>query len=376
MSELRINNITDRAGSSGPIIAGVSTVSSTSHMVMPSGPTEMRPNPPSKLPLSGKQEILSSGGRGRGIFFANYPAPSSDAIEKIEIATTGNATDFGDTSAPRNLGASFASSTRGILAGGQPGASPYYVSTIDFVIISSEGGANDFGDLTKGRLDSLISDRGACGGGNDRTRGLIAGGNTPGDGGARKTIDFVTMASTGDSSDFGELIQQRFDFNGSVGNGVRAIFAGGYSQTTPAATFFKSIETVNVQTRGSTTKFGELSATRGRTTSTSNSTRGLVGIGGGPAPNTRTDIIEFITLSTEGNVTDFGNLVSSVLSPNATSSSTRGVVAGGNDGSPAQIDIIQFVTISTTGNATDFGDLSAAKQGLSGCSDVNGGLAQ
>ena len=50
MSELRINNITDRAGSNGPIIAGVSTVTSTSHMVMPSGPTEMR------------------GGRGRSVF--------------------------------------------------------------------------------------------------------------------------------------------------------------------------------------------------------------------------------------------------------------------------------------------------------------------
>ena len=46
MSELRINNITDRVGSSGPIIAGVSTVSSTSHMVMPSGPTAFRNNDP------------------------------------------------------------------------------------------------------------------------------------------------------------------------------------------------------------------------------------------------------------------------------------------------------------------------------------------
>ena len=54
MSELRINNITDRAGSSGPIIAGVSTVTSTSHMVMPSGPTDMR------------------GGRGRGVFGTGY----------------------------------------------------------------------------------------------------------------------------------------------------------------------------------------------------------------------------------------------------------------------------------------------------------------
>ena len=49
MSELRINNITDRVGLSGPVIAGVSTVTSTTHMVMPSGPTEMR------------------GGRGRGV---------------------------------------------------------------------------------------------------------------------------------------------------------------------------------------------------------------------------------------------------------------------------------------------------------------------
>ena len=81
MSELRINNITDRAGSSGPIIAGVSTVTSTSHMVMPSGPTEMR------------------GGRGRGIFAGGYEVPAvTSEIQTIEIATTGNGTRFGDLS--------------------------------------------------------------------------------------------------------------------------------------------------------------------------------------------------------------------------------------------------------------------------------------
>ena len=78
MSELRINNITDRAGSSGPIIAGVSTVTSTSHMVMPSGPTEMR------------------GGRGRGIFGGGETPTQVNTIDKIEIATTGNAIDFGN----------------------------------------------------------------------------------------------------------------------------------------------------------------------------------------------------------------------------------------------------------------------------------------
>ena len=79
MSQLRIDNITDRVGSSGPIIAGVSTVSSTSHMVMPSGSTEMR------------------GGRGRGITGGGFVSPSSqNVMDFIEIATTGNAADFGD----------------------------------------------------------------------------------------------------------------------------------------------------------------------------------------------------------------------------------------------------------------------------------------
>ena len=100
MSELRINNITDTAGSSGPIIAGVSTVTSTSHMVMPSGPTEMRPNPPSKLPLGGRQEILTSGGR---VFSLNYHASNLEdcvsyiynKIDEIKFDGTIYRTDIG-----------------------------------------------------------------------------------------------------------------------------------------------------------------------------------------------------------------------------------------------------------------------------------------
>ena len=353
MSELRINNITDRAGSSGPIIAGVSTVTSTTHMVMPSGLTEMR------------------GGRGRGILWVNN-APSTKTLNKIEIATTGNATDFGDSKVSASYKSSFASSTRGIFAGGQPNASPYYITDIEYVTISSSGGGNDFGDLNKGRLTSIDARRGAAAGSNDSTRGLIAGGNTPGDGGARKTIDFVTMASTGDSSDFGELVQERFDFMGGMGNGVRAVFAGGYSQTSPAATFFKMIDTVNVQTKGEATKFGELSATRGRTANTSNNTRGL-NLGGGPGPAARTNTIEFITLSTEGNAQDFGDLSNPLLSHGACASSTRAVQTGGSISSGAT-NTMQFVTISTTGDATDFGDMTVAASANTAISDVNGGL--
>ena len=53
MSDLKINNITDRTGGSGPVIAGVSTVSTTGSFTVPVGPTEYR-----------------GGGRQRGIFLS------------------------------------------------------------------------------------------------------------------------------------------------------------------------------------------------------------------------------------------------------------------------------------------------------------------
>lgn len=42
MSVIKVNNITNRDGTSGPVIAGITTVSSTSHMVVPTGSTGQR----------------------------------------------------------------------------------------------------------------------------------------------------------------------------------------------------------------------------------------------------------------------------------------------------------------------------------------------
>ena len=74
MSDIKINNITDRTGDSGPIFAGISTVSTSAFMVMPSGPTEFR------------------GGRGRGVFagsatpfFATLKLPKSVAFAVVAI---------------------------------------------------------------------------------------------------------------------------------------------------------------------------------------------------------------------------------------------------------------------------------------------------
>ena len=79
MSEFKVNTITNRDGSHGPQVCGITTFGS-SGMQLPSGPTEFR------------------GASGRGIFAAGlrHPSATTEAMDLIEIASTGNATDFGN----------------------------------------------------------------------------------------------------------------------------------------------------------------------------------------------------------------------------------------------------------------------------------------
>jgi hypothetical protein len=80
MSEIRVNNITNRDGSTGTTVAGIPVVDSTSHFVVPSGDTAER------------------GSRGRGVFGGGYNPTFTNRIEYITIATLGNSSDFGDLS--------------------------------------------------------------------------------------------------------------------------------------------------------------------------------------------------------------------------------------------------------------------------------------
>ena len=343
MSELRINNITDRVGSSGPIIAGVSTVSSTSHMVMPSGPTEMR------------------GGRGRGIIGGGYVAPSPatgnvKTIDKIEIATTGDATDFGDLAQTANLvGSGAASATRGIFFGRFD--SPATKDEIQYVTISSDGGANDFGDL--------VNARAGASGLSDNTRGVIASGYLETYQNGTNSMEFVTIATTGDANDFGDLTFSGGYYPMCCASPTRGIIAGGRDANNKN----NVIDFITIQSKGNGIKFGELLTHEGGV-GCSNSTRGI--FAGGYTHPSIVNIITFITISTFGNDTDFGDLTAVRRGLAGTSSSTRAIFAGGQ--TPTIVNTIDFITIASTGNATNFGDLNSTKKNHAACSDVNGGL--
>ena len=77
MSEFKVNTITNRDGSYGPQVCGITTFGS-SGMQLPSGPTEFR------------------GGRGRNVTYGGAGSDYVSGMNVMDIATTGTAVDFGD----------------------------------------------------------------------------------------------------------------------------------------------------------------------------------------------------------------------------------------------------------------------------------------
>ena len=192
MSDLKINNITNRIGDGGPVIAGVSTVSSSAFMVIPSGNTEIR-----------------GAGSGRAIVFVGATPSATTLIDAFNTASQGNAFDFGDASAARynNGHGGCASNTRGVIADG---------TLMEYVVFSSGGGSNDFGD------HRVVTSAG-IGHAADGVRGLLAGGYVaPINLG---TIDYITIATTGKSSEYGEFDDGSTGGYSPMASPTRAVFA-------------------------------------------------------------------------------------------------------------------------------------------------------
>ena len=354
MSLIKINNITNRNGDTGPIIAGVSSVRSTGFMIMPSGDTEIR-----------------GAGSGRGIHAGGSNSPSApngtDVADYFTIATTGNAVDFGNLSVARYNPAACSSSTRGIFAGGQ--GSPGTLSNVmAYFLISSGGGAIDFGDVTEVIQATTLT--------SNSTRGVMMGGQNP-NGDYTNTriraIRFIEMATTGDTNDFGELSVLWQTGGSGLSSPTRSFIPGGQIGTGPAIgdkAFTSDIDFVTFASGGNSVKFGELNFTGGYyQASATSTTRGVIGAGANPSVSTT---ISYITMASEGNALDFGDRTVARFGDGATSNKIRGVFSGG--GAPTSVNTRDDVTIASTGNATDFGDLTLAKYSGSACSDVHGGL--
>lgn len=152
-------------------------------------------------PASGYDGFSSGGAFAsptRGVVGAGDYGAGTNVIQYITIASTGNATDFGDLLTTNYQLAGFSSSTRGIFAGGVDGGSR---NVIQYITIASTGNATDFGDLLFGNYSNF-----GC---SSNTRGIVAGGRDIGSGGIQtNVIQYITIASTGNAVDFGDLLQK------------------------------------------------------------------------------------------------------------------------------------------------------------------------
>ena len=100
----------------------------------------------------------------RGIFTGGFEPATTNIIDFITISTLGNATDFGDQLYGAASLACCSSSTRGTAAGGYNGstAPTYIINTIGYVEIATTGNLTDFGDLsvTRGQTRGISNGHG------------------------------------------------------------------------------------------------------------------------------------------------------------------------------------------------------------------------
>ena len=255
---------------------------------------------------------------------------------------------------------------RGVFGTGYNNAPNSSLNSMQFVTIATEGNTTDFGDLS----DSSIA-KGSFG---SATRGFFAGGDSVPGQADNKAIEFTIISSSGGGNDFGDMTSTKAYLNG-MSNDVRGFMVGG--ATTPEYVNQNTIEFVTMASTGNGNDFGDLSVITRAGSSAASNTRGILQIGQ-TDPLAGNRLIEFITLSTLGNSQNFGEVTTLAKSGSAAvASSTRACFMGGvgTTGNASHVsNVIDFVTISTLGNAQDFGDTTVAVSALAGASNSTRGL--
>ena len=196
--------------------------------------------------------ITGAGSGGKGYYAAGDGNVPGNDIEVVDIANGGNATDTGYDIGNNDNGAAHANSNRWIHAGGQLNGAQY-TTHIEYFNVPVVANSTTFGSISsQGRTNPT-------GTGSD-TRMLIAGGfyysgSEALDNRVRNDIDYLTIATTGNTTDFGDLTVKRTS-TGSTSNNVRAVFIGGFAGTSGRT---NTMDYVTIDTTGNATDFGDMS---------------------------------------------------------------------------------------------------------------------
>ncbi len=282
-----------------------------------------------------------------------------NTIQFITISTQGNAVNFGDFPQRQYLVSATSSRTRGIWMGGYTNSpSSTYINSIQAVEIQSTGNGFDFGDLTQ--------TAGYAGTVGNQTRAVRLGGTGP-ENPSTNVMDYVTITNQANAVDFGDL-GTGGGCSPNISSPTRGVFSIAYGN---------SIDFITIASTGNSQDFGFLTY-EGRSLQeprgACNAVRGI--LAGGyrypQSPQGHVNIIQYLTIASTGDATDFGDLTTSKRVSAGTSSPTRAVWFGGL--APSGINVIEYVQIATTGDSVDFGDTVETVYEGGACSTGHGGL--
>ena len=191
----------------------------------------------------------SSNGTTGTVNVGGYVGAYVNQIESITFASLSDSTDQANLSAARSRPTGVSNSVRGIHAGGNTLAFSDVIDYYTWADLSTN--ASDFGNLTVASTTYTA--------GEDATRGIWFGLHTGGTTTPRTTraIDYVTIASAGNASDFGDTIAMNAESSpagtwggGTMSNGVIMEVAGGRFNQSGSDEQSKAIQVITIQTTG------------------------------------------------------------------------------------------------------------------------------
>ncbi len=228
-------------------------------------------------------------------------------ITYMTWASGGTASTFGDDINSRYYYGALSNDTRAVWVGGAgAGSNPSGGYGIAYSTIASTGNVSDFGDIQTNNefLQSGLS---------NTTRGVVAGGSSRNPAG----MEYITIASTGNSTNFGNLLAtgRAFGYSqGTASSGTRGLYAGGAENSQSNV-----IEYITIASTGNSTDFGDLTQTDNGQGSSSNKTRAVFTTGRGNR------IMSYVTIASTGNATYFGSLDDSSAGSAGTSNAHGGL---------------------------------------------------
>ena len=189
----------------------------------------------------------------RGVTAGGNLAPGYiNVMDYVEIQTIGNAIDFGDLTTALSNSSGVNNSVKGLFCGGaNPALTPATRSNIQSITIASKGNSVDIGDLQDGRYYGA----GVC----NNVRGVVGGGISvqPGALGMTSLLDFVTIASDGNAVFFGDLTTQRGKI-ASAETHTRGVFIGSDSGNPSTSTYTNVMDFITIASTGNASDFGDI----------------------------------------------------------------------------------------------------------------------